>query len=263
MFDKKFDVESLPERVYELCKVIAAGSNSIDDIKWKIQPIECETQYFNNLRDTAINLNLVERNDSKGTLSFVQSKEVLKDIESFRLYCNSIVWKIDCAFCEIAKVFLNSNERWLAYPNITSNQIINEVGQATGYTDNRYMLGERFWLSFLGFGYVFEVPGNIQVLPNMSIALRDFIELSGVQKGEKYELGEFFKKIRLLCPVAIPETNNQTLSLALSCALRQLHDGREIRLTRESDAKAIWRLVPFATHEIEKEVSHIEIRRGK
>lgn len=263
MFDNNFDVESLPERIYEFCKIVLEEPIKQADLKNRIQPIAEETtSYFNNLRTTSVNLGLIFRREDGFFEATEQAKIALKDMAAFRRYCNSVVWKNDSsAFYKIAQVFLNSNERWLAVPNLTDSTIRSEVGQATGYTDERYLLGERFWLSFLGFGYVTESGNRRQILPNMYVALKDFMYLAGMSNSGKMEIKDFLGRLAPLCRIAFPTKNTTRLSLALSCALRQMHDLKEIELSRESDAKEVWKLMKFETHEITEEVTHIVVKK--
>ena len=119
------------------------------------------------------------------------------------------------------------------------------------------MLGSRFWVSFLGFGYIQEGAAMF-FLPNMHIALRDFCTMSDLEKNKEYSVKEFVEKIYPYASVALQNAMDiKELNLAMSNALRQMHDEKEIVLKKNLDSKEKWRLFCDNTHEFTDEITHI------
>lgn len=269
MFDNNIRVESVPKRVYEFCRIASKKDYTLKEIQQKLAPFEINetesvSQYFSYVKDAANELGLIEiiQND---TVKFIGNKDIIQDLFSFRRYCNSIVWQDkNTLFYKIASIFLESNLNWLIHKSFTtSSEVYGEMRNHIGEDSdlNKHILGERFWLSFLGFGYINERSNGISFLPNMYTALKDFITLNDVTKNVELTIGSFLNKISKTASVALKniETTKQ-FNFAFSSALRQLHDNKEIELKRQSDSKEIWYLFELQSHEIKREITHIIIK---
>ena len=268
-FDNDIDVIEIPERVYELAKLICdRGTVEDSELKALFQPQWKEdgsSNYFPHVRDAVIELNLATKEGS--TIHFTGDKSCLKSIDAFRRFCNSFVWKNNNTyFYNIAKAFIDSDDQWLSEKNVpTSNKVKNailDIAKIPSW-DSRYILGERFWISFLGYGYVDERNNAIQILPNMYVALRDLISLSSLENGKEYSLREFFDAIRVISPLGLPESHKKQISLACSCGLRLLNDTKEAQLARHPDAGEVWHLFKFENHKFQEEITHITIKGVK
>lgn len=261
MFDNNVRTEAIPERVFELCKIICNKAMLEADAKELVEPckLPSASNYFPFVRDAAIELKLIEKIDAN--LQFVRDKSVIKSLESFRIYCNSVVWKDENTFFyKIGELFLDSNEKWFG-ENITALKVISEMRERVSPSVTDVMLlGERFWLSFLGFGYVNEVTSKIVFLPNMYVAMKDFINMCGFEAGKEYSVKEFISAIRKYSKVAFNGVyETKQLNLAVSNALRQLDKNKEIKLVRNSDSKEKWNLYKLETQNI-TEITHIVFR---
>ncbi len=268
-FDNDIDVIEIPERVYELAKLICdraliedAALKALFQPQWKE---DGSSNYYSHVRKAVIELNLAIQEGQ--SIRFTGNKACLKSIDTFRRYCNSFVWKNNNTyFYNIAKVFVESNEQWLGEKNIpTSNLVKNAILDVAHIPswDSRYILGERFWISFLGYGYVDERNAAIQILPNMYVALKDLISLSLLENGKEYSLREFFDAIRSISPLGLPENNKKQICLACSCGLRLLNDTKEAQLARHPDAGEVWHLFKFENHKFQEEITHITIKGVK
>lgn len=263
MFDNRVQTEAIPERILELCKIVSAKAISEEDIKELLEPAALtsnvgSTQYYPIVRDAAIELNLIEKNDKM--LQFIGDKSNIKSLEAFRYYCNSVVWKNEATFFyKICQMFLNANEKWFG-DNITSITVLSEMRESVSNSVNETMLlGERFWLAFLGFGYVNE-SSRIVFLPNMYIALKDFINMCAFEKNKEYSVREFVSAICEHSKVAFEGVyETKQFNLAVSNALRQLDKNNEIKLNRHLDSKEIWKLYELETQTI-NEITHITFR---
>lgn len=263
MFDNNIKTEPIPERVFELCKLVSKGDIEDSLARERIEPKGINpsgsTFYYPSIREVCVNeLKLIENDNDM--LRYVGDKKIVKSLESFRLYCNSIVFQNrDTFFYKIVRCYIESNETWLKYKTLTDPNIRREIQEKTGITlvTEQMMLGSRFWVSFLGFGYIQE--GNaMYYLPNMHIALQDYCEFSELEKDHEYTVKEFIESIYEYASVAIESVREKKeLNLAVSNALRQMHDEKEIMLKYKLDSEEIWKLSKDTTHEFEEEITHI------
>lgn len=272
MFDNDVRVESVPKRVYEAVKLVCQNNMTIDELKNKMfhkDIYKGQDDYLRYTLDAAIELKLIKKEEK--FLIFVGEKKDVADLNAFRKYCNSIVWKDNqTRFYKIAEVFLNSDIDWLKYKSFSaSTEVLGDIRKKTGDFNGSivqpiHILGERFWLSFLGFGYVFELNNFKVFLPNMYVALKDFISLSELPQNTEISFDEFINGICMTGAVAAKKSlESKKMNYALSAALRQLHDNREVELKRNSDSEVIWNLYPLDSHGFKKEVTHIIIKGGK
>ena len=271
MFNDNIRVESVPKRVFEFCRIVAKSPIQIKELQEKISPSKLKSKdsvqpYFAAIRDAASELKLISI-DENDIVSFTGDERVVKNLDEFRRYCNSIVWRNhDVYFYKIAVATLESNLDWLKYNSYTGSDVQGEVRNVIGDDNdlNRHLLGERFWLSFLGFGLIQEMGTSIYFLPNMYEALRDFIVISNVPKNEDMTIKQFVDCIKSNASVALTTVENtHKFNFAMSSALRLLHDNKEIILKRNSDSKETWNLYPLQSHEFSSEITHIIIREVK
>ena len=174
MFNNNIRVESVPKRVFEFCRIAAQNPIQVKELQEKIFPSKLNSgtsNYFTYVREAALELDLVMI-DENDVVSFIGNKDVVKNLDEFRRYCNSVVWKDHTVyFYKIAVAFLESNLEWLKYKSFTSStEVQSEVRNFVGNDNDlpRHLLGERFWMSFLGFGQIQEMGNNsIWFLPNI------------------------------------------------------------------------------------------------
>jgi hypothetical protein len=260
--------EPIPERVYELCKLVSQGDINEKDARQKLEPKSLNSgSYFGSIREVCVEeLNLIKKDGD--ILSFNGDKKVLKNMDSFRLYCNSKVFLEDNNdFYKIVSCFMDANDNWLSYSTITDTKIRSEVKEKTKIqlVTEPMMLGTRFWMSFLGFGYVQEKDNSyIYFLPNMHTALQDFCTLAEFEKNHEYTVQEFCMKIWPFARVSLNDVHTtRTFNLAISNALRSMHDNKEIALKKNSDSKETWFLSTDPTHEFIDAITHIVFKGVK
>ncbi len=265
MLNSSIKTEAIPERVYELCKLVSLKDISEIETRNMMEPQGFNKQYyFSAYRDVAAELDLVKKEDD--ILKFIGEKKDIKSLDSFRKYCNRILYKdTGTRFYKILKAFVSSDADWVG-ENMTSPNIKKSVQNKSGLMniDDKELQGIRFWLSFLGFGYIQESGNTMVYLPNMYIALKDFCEFSVLEKNKLYLVSDFFSSINDMAHIAIEDIkDDKCLNLALSNALRLMHDKGEIELQRASDTKEIWYLYKDKSHSIESEFSHIKYKGRK
>lgn len=270
MLKSAIKTESIPERVYELCKIVSNHDISESEVRNLMEPLELKLQkntinyYFGAYRDVALELELIDKEGD--ILRYIGNKKDVKDLDAFRRYCNGMLYKdTGNRFYLILKAFLLSDVSWVG-ENITSPNIKKSIQEKTGLIniDDKELQGIRFWLAYLGFGYIHESGSVIVFLPNMYTALKDFCSFSELKKNKTYLIGDFFSQINQWGHIAIEDIKeDKKINLALSNALRLMHDKGEIELIRSSDSKEIWHLYEDKSHSIEREVTHIKYKGGK
>lgn len=262
MFNDNLKTEAIPERIYELLRLISEESLLNKEAKEKFSPSginESNTSYYPTIRNVCIDeLKLIKNTDNK--LSYIGDKEIICTIDSFRRYCNKVVYdNKDSYFFKIISCFLESNDEWLKYKRLTDANVLRYIRDNTGINIDPKMINAiRFWISFLGFGYIQEDSNIMYFLPNMHIALQDFCENSILEKDKEYTIGEFIENIFNNASVALNKSiNTHEFNLAMSNALRQMHDQKEIILKRNLDSKEIWKLYRDEYHEFNEDITHI------
>lgn len=270
MFDNNIKTEPIPERLFELCKLVSQGETDYRIVKEKLEPQtlnKTASSYYGPIQAACEELNLIEKEGN--IIRFIGDKKILKNLTSFRKYCNGVVYKDPSSyFYKVVQCYLESNEEWLKYKTLTDISIRNQVKNMSGISpvNEVLMLGTRFWVSFLGLGYIQEAGNSMYYLPNMYIALKDFIESSDLEKGVEYSLQEFLDKLYPVAKIAIEKTmESHNFNLAMSVALRLLHDNKEIVLRKASDAdmKDRWFLYEDNSHIFVKEITHVTYKGVK
>ena len=77
-----------------------------------------------------------------------------------------------------------------------------------------------------------------------------FIVLGNIESGKEYSMREFFDNLHRGSSVALNGSRESLrINLALSNALRLLHDNSEIQLQNNLDSAEVWHLFrPFAVY---------------
>ena len=270
MFDNNIKTEPIPERVFELCKMVSKGDIDDNIARERMEPSGLNTSgtvYYPSIREVCVQeLKLIEKENN--ILKYVGDKKILKNLDTFRIFCNSVVFKnTESNFYKIIWCFLESNDSWLKYKTLTDVNIRREIQEKAKIklVEEKMMLGSRFWLSFLGFGYIQEGYA-MYFLPNMHVALQDYCELAELEKNREYTVKEFIDEIYEYASVALQSAEEKKVfNLAMSNALRQMHDRKEIVLKKNLDSKEKWKLFLDTTHEFTDEFTHIVykgVKRG-
>lgn len=271
MFFSPIKTEPIPERVLSISQIVA-DKTPIDEKELEriLIPTElniAKGSYFRPVFDVAIELGLIGHNDENKVI-FTGNKNDIKSLEKFRAYCNSKVFSDSSTdFYKIISCFLSSNDKWLRYGSLTTSDeimrdVVKETDLPSNYLAKTGLLGTRFWLYFLGFGY-FQENTKIIFLPNMYTALKDFMALGDFEKGQEYSIEDFLNNLHSGSAVALKNAKvSQTLNLAMSNALRLMHDNKEIELKIHLDSEKTWHLFPNEEHEFTSDVTHILVKEA-
>ena len=265
MFKKNYDsmrMEPTPERVLAVCRLASQCQISRDQMKEYLtlgQMGDKEVDTVN--RSLAVALDelhlLQEKND---VISYVGPVDALKSGKAFRQCAASIIFGAkDSTFVLFSKWVINKNEELFALGNwetIAATCSKNESELAR--IDENAVLGWRFWAAFLGLGYL----SGTMFLPNMKVRLQDLLETSFPQKfqyDEAIRAEEFIPWLSSKMP-EVDFDNIRILPLALSSALRTLHELELIKLETRQDSKRVY--LHYVDGEMLNDFSLITVRKG-
>ena len=270
MFFSAIKTEPIPERVVSISQIVSdkgpIDEKVLESILIPSKLNTAKTSYFRPVFDTAKELDLIGYDEDKKVV-FTGKKDDIKSLANFRLFCNSKVFSDNSMeFYKIISCFLAANDEWLNYGSITTSaEVIRLINAETGIPslklEKDVLLGVRFWINFLGFGF-FQEQSKV-FLPNMYTALKDFMILGNFEKGKEYSVEEFLDNLHSGSAVALKNARlSQTLNLAMSNALRLLHDNKEIELKMHLDSEKKWHLFLNEEHEFTSDVTHIIIKKA-
>lgn len=244
MFTGNMVTEAIPARVYSLYKIVISKKDiSRAEVQGLMEPegIYEGNSYFSIILKAATELKLVDIQDN--LIVPLISKDQIKSIDDFRLY---IISKLDSfedgQFYKCTNAIVNMNEKVYKYSSISDSGLLNNISNQLGQQITPPMArGWRFWAQFLGFGYM----NNMAFLPNAYVFVKDVIKLMELSKNTEYNIDDFMIRFnqygKILSGNLQPERN---INIALSGALRELHDNGEIELKYSSDAENRWILYP-------------------
>lgn len=243
MFIGNMVTEAIPARVFSLYKIVTSRKEiTRAEIQSMMEPTEiCKaTSYFSTIFKAASELRIIGTQDN--LVVPLVSKEEMRDIEDFRNFAISKLNTFkDEQFFQVTNVIVNMNEQIYKY-QLTDSALLNILLQQTGSQITPPMIrGWRFWAQFLGFGYM----NNMSFLPNAYVFVKNILSLMNLEKNKEYEIDDFMLMFepygKIISGNLRPERN---MNIALSSALRELHDNKEIELKYRSDAEKRWILYP-------------------
>lgn len=244
MFIGNMVTEAIPARVYSLYKIATSKKDITKaDVQKQMEPegIYEGNSYFSIILKAATELKLVEMQDN--VIVPLVPKEQLRSMEDFRLFAIS---KMDSfegeQFYKFTNTVVNMNEKIYQFFSVADSTMLNFMTTQVGQQITAPMArGWRFWVQFLGFGYM----NNMAFLPNAYIYVKNVLKLMDLEKKKEYKADDFMMRFsqygKILSSNLQPERN---MNVALSSALRELHDNGEIELKYGSDAENRWILFP-------------------
>lgn len=244
MFIGNMVTEAIPQRVFALYKIVDSKKNiSRSELQGFMEPKEIYEgrSYFSFIFKAAEELKIIENKDN--VISIPEDKKRLETIEDFRKYVISILPDLtESQFWKCTNVIVNMNEKIFEYSNISDLNMLNYLLNQLGETIKPPMIrGWRFWSQFLGFG----VMNDMAFLPNAYVYVKDVLRLMNLEKKQEYAMSDFMARFMQYGRVLLsPSTSEKNLNIAMSSALRQLHDNGEIVLKFGSDQEMKWILYP-------------------
>lgn len=243
MFTGNMVTEAIPARVFALYKIVTSKKDiSRSELQELMEPSEIYegSSYFSVILRTATELKLVDVQDN--TVVALVSKEQIKTIDDLRSYVISKLKNYEEEqFYKCTNAIVNLNEKIYKYSSISDSEMLNYLSERVDQKITAPMMrGWRFWAQFLGFGYM----DGLVFLPNAYIFVKDVIKLIGLEKRE-YQMDEFMTMFNQYGRIMSGNSQNEKfLNLAISGALRELHENGEITLKYISDQASKWILYP-------------------
>lgn len=236
--------EAIPARVYSLYRIATSKKDiTKTEVQKDMEPegIYEGNSYFSTILKTATELKLVEIQDN--IIVPLVPKDQIKSMEDFKLF---VISKMDSfegeQFYKFTNAVVNMNEKIYQFTNVADSTMLNIISSQLDQQITAPMArGWRFWAQFLGFGYM----NNMAFLPNAYIYVKNVLKLMDLEKKREYKIDDFMIRFnqygKILSSNLQPERN---INIALSSALRELHDNGEIELKYGSDAENRWILFP-------------------
>lgn len=244
MFTGNMVTEAIPKRVYSLYRIATSKKEiSRAEVHGMMEPegIYEGNSYFSIILKAATELRLVEVQDN--IVIPLVPKDQLRNIDEFRLYAISKLESFqDGQFYKCTNAIVNMNEDVYKYSSISDSEMLKIISSHAEQQVTAPMLrGWRFWAQFLGFGYM----NKMAFLPNAYAFVKGVFKLMSLEKNIEYKIDDFMIRFnqygKILSGNLQPERN---MNIALSSALRELHDNGEIELVYSSDAESRWILFP-------------------
>lgn len=264
MFKNSMAVGALPERVYQIGKYLskkAAGRSDLNTY-FTLNEKDASGGYLGESITAARELGLI--NELGSNLSLAVDPMVFKTRDSFRRYCNAVVFKNSSdLFYNVSRIMVNLYEtkigRKMSRESFTSEEFATYIRNIYSFSNTAMgMRAWRFWASFLGLGIIANVNKKFLYIPNMAVNLKDAIANASIPAGE-YTIAEFLRYIQPFCNEALPDDGNHYFNLAMSNGLRELHDNGVVKISYKNDTKESWRIHDVPLHSLRNEISHITI----
>lgn len=227
-----------PERVFAVCRLVANGKYTYTELVdlLKLEDKNSFPVIGNGGQDNeavgksieaAIELNVIKIEHNNYVLDI--SQDILKNTDEFRKeIVDRIFSKRNSTFFKITEWFIaNSNDLFEVnkYEDLSVKAIRADIKNVS----ENAILGWRFWMRYLGFGYQYKGI----LIPNMRTRLLDALEKHKTKN--KFDCMEFLQWIKEYIPEAAC-CSEAGFPLAVSNALRTLQNENLIKIKSEKDA---------------------------
>lgn len=232
-------MEPTPERVLSVCRLIAHKSMTREEVR-KAMTLGINDgngiAQINASIDVALKeLSLIKAENDN--LMLAVDPSVIASPTAFRRYVSSRVFSAkNTTFYMFTRWLISQNERiftlktWEGMAKTCGT----EIKEMSTLPENA-VLGWRFWAAFLGLGYL----SGTMIIPNMKLRLEDILATTYTEKF-KFNETILAQDFILWLSAKMPEVEiGSKLPLALSAALRTLHEIGLIKLETWSDSPPI------------------------
>ena len=253
-------MEPTPERVLSVCRLVAHKSMTREEIR-KAMTLglndEKGVAQINASIDVALKeLSLIKAQNDDLVLAVDPS--IIATPTAFRRYVSSRVFSAkDTTFYMFTKWLISQNENifplksWEGMAKVCGS----EVKELSALNENA-VLGWRFWAAFLGLGYL----SGTMIIPNMKLRLEDVIK---TEFAKKFKCNEAIRATDFITWLSskLPEVDmTGKLPLALSAALRTLHELHIIELATWQDGEKI--MLYFVDGDPINDFTHITVKEA-
>jgi len=261
MFGNRMITTAIPERVFALCRDVSSKAVNETVLRERLEPQQLggKTQYFVTVKTAAEQLKLI--NIKENAISLAVNKNVVKSMDSMRAYINMNLESVsESLFYKITQIYFLMGDAVLRHSSVS--KMCDLIGEKVGLkVVEDDMRAWRFWIPFLGMGYLHEPQRNMAgiILPNTAIFIKDVIEGLKIKKNTVFTIDEFISIIRPYANIILRSADD-TLNYGVSCGLRELNDLGYIKLEHRSDAQVMKSLYCFDEIGEDTVVTHITIR---
>lgn len=261
MFGNRMITTAIPERVYVLCREVSSKAADEIVLRGRLEPPQLggKTQYFGAVKTAAEQLKLI--NIKENTISLAVDKSVIKSMDNMRAYINMNLESVsESLFYRVTQIYFQMGDAVLGHSSVSKMcDLVGEKAESKVVEDD--MRAWRFWIPFLGMGYLHEPQRNVAgiILPNTAIFLKDIIEGLKIKKNTEFTVDEFISTIKPYANIVL-QSADDTLNYGVSCGLRALNDLGYIKMEHRSDAQVMKSLYRFDESGEDVVVTHITIR---
>ena len=258
-FSNRINKEATPKRVYAFLKLVEYKEMTKEELETYLQPKELNrgnNTPFNAVYSFAEKSNLIERDFGDTIiLKNIESKH-LKDWNYYRKFMAKLLLSNENSnFVKFTSWYLQQEKDVFNYSS--SKDIQKYLSGDVGVFIEDDILGWRFWVSFLGIGFL---SGGI-IIPNTYQRIKDVLEEDlSIEREVEIPFGEFLDKLLINCKEFESCINGNNINFGISNGLRTLHDQKLIQLIKTSDSTNVWHLYR-TEHEILEDVTSIRINR--
>lgn len=232
-------MEPTPERVLSVCRLVSHKSMSRDEVRKAMTLGDYDEKALDQI-NKSINVALEElsliKTDADNLVLAVDPR-VIASPKAFRRYVSARVLSAkETTFYMFTQWFISQNEQIFAYKswNDLAKVSSSEIAELSSLPENA-VYGWRFWAAFLGIGYL----SGTTIIPNMKLRVEDILATKYTEKF-KYDETILAQDFILWLSAKLPEVKiGSKLPLALSAALRTLHEIGLIKLETWSDSTPV------------------------
>ena len=248
-----------PERVLAVCRLVAQKPISENDLRdaMSLLNADVDTQPITESVGVALSeLGLIK--NQNGLLTLAVDENVISSPTEFRRYVSARVFqKKDTTFYMFTRWAIAQNERLFSLTNWESmaKTCAQEQTELKALNENA-VLGWRFWAAFLGLGYL----SGTMIIPNMKLRLEDVIK---TEFAKRFKCNEAIRATEFVAWLSskLPEVDmTGKLPLALSAALRTLHELHIIELATWQDGERI--MLYFVDGDPINDFTHITVKEA-
>lgn len=248
-----------PERVLAVCRLVAQKPISETDLRDAMSLLNADVDIQPITESVNVALSELDlMKNQNGLLTLAVDESIISSPTEFRRYVSARVFqKKDTTFNLFTRWIIAQNERLFSLTNWESmaKTCAQEQRELKALNENA-VLGWRFWAAFLGLGYL----SGTMIIPNMKLRLEDVIK---TEFAKKFKCNEAIRATDFIAWLSgkLPEVDmTGKLPLALSAALRTLHELHIIELATWQDGEKI--MLYFVDGEPINDFTHITVKEA-
>jgi len=246
-YEKRIDKEITPSRLRSLLKLVSRDYYTEKELGELLQPAGLNKDDRNNKGDQsifkkvfnfALEAKLIIEEENGFVRLNIARESVFDDDEFKKIMKDTLMGNKVCLFYRITSWVLKQDKSIIKV-NRKEDLLTDMLSEGVSVTGED-MLAWRFWFKYLGYGY------NLRdefIIPNPFKRIEYLIkkEMDLVPK-KNITFRDFITKLIAKAPEFTDSINNNSLSFALSLALRTLDSQNKIKLINIVDASDIWHL---------------------